>query len=60
MDEMELERLTKAHQTTQLLLSDLREIHAKTDSVALEALMVPAIEQIASLCRLLGRLSKQS
>ena len=34
MDQNERERLVKAHQTAQLLLADMREIHAKTDSVA--------------------------
>ena len=43
----------------QLLLSDLREIQAKTANVAVEELMLAAIEQVASIRRLLGRLSKQ-
>lgn len=59
-DQTELERLTKAHQTSQLLLSDIREIQAKTDCVALEELMLTAIGQVGNLCQLLGRLSKQS
>ena len=59
MDKNEQERLTKAHQSAQLLLGDVRDIQAKTDSVALEELMLAAIEQVANLSRLLGRLSEQ-
>ena len=60
MDENEKERLTKAHQTAQLLLSDLREIHGKTDSVAIEELMQTAIVEVTNLSRLLGRLARQA
>lgn len=60
MDNQENERLVKAHQAAQLLLSDLREVYGKTDTVAVEELMMPAIEQISNLSRLLGRLAKQS
>ena len=60
MDPDEKERLTKAHQTAQLLLSDLREIHGKTDSVAIEELMQTAIVEVTNLSRLLGRLAKQA
>jgi hypothetical protein len=56
----ENERLTKAHQTAQLLLSDLREVYSKADTVAVEELMMPAIEQVSNLSRLLGRLAKQA
>ena len=59
MTQNELEQLVKAHHTAQLLLSEVREIHAKTESVALEELIFPQIEQIASLSRLLGRLASQ-
>lgn len=59
MDQHERERLEKAHQAAQLLLSDVREILSKTDSMALEELMVAAIEQVASISRLLGRLAEQ-
>jgi hypothetical protein len=45
MDAMERERLTKAHHAAQLLLADAREVHAKTDSVALEELMIGVITQ---------------
>lgn len=60
MDENEQERIAKAHQTAQLLLNDLREIHNKTDSVAVEELMQTAIQQVANLSRLLDRLAKQA
>ena len=40
-------------------MSDLREIYGKTDSVAIEELMLAAIEQVANPSRLLGRLAKQ-
>jgi hypothetical protein len=57
MTQIELERLGKAHQAAQLLLSDIRDIHAKTDCMALEELMCPQIEQVANLSRMLGRLA---
>ena len=60
MDTNERERLTKAHQSAQLALSDLREIHVKTDSVAIEELMQVAIVEVTNLSRLLGRLAKQA
>ncbi|MGA2257119.1 MAG: hypothetical protein ABSG53_20900 [Thermoguttaceae bacterium] len=59
MDKNERERLIKAHQCAQLLLADVREVHAKTDSVALEELMVNIITQVSSISRLLSRLSEQ-
>ena len=59
MTQDERERLHKAHHAAQLLLADVRDIHAKTDSVAIEELMFPHIEQIANLSRLLGRLASQ-
>ena len=59
MDPTEQERLVKAHQAAQLLLGDVREIHGKTDSVAVEELMLPTIEQVANISRLLGRLAAQ-
>jgi hypothetical protein len=57
MNQNERERLEKAHHSAQLLLADIREIHAKTDSVAMEELVFPHIEVIANLSRLLGRLA---
>ena len=59
MDAMERKRLTKAHQAAQLLLADLREVHAKTDNVALDELMVNVITQVTNISRLLKRLSEQ-
>ena len=59
MNPIELEKMVKAHHSAQLLLSDLREIHAKTDCVALEELMSNAIQQVANISRLLGRLASQ-
>ena len=59
MDPNEKERLQKAHHTAQLLLSDVREIHAKTDSVAVEELMFPLIGQVANIERMLGRLASK-
>jgi hypothetical protein len=59
MDKTELERLTNAHQTAQLLLADAKEVYSKTNSVALEELMMGTIEQIANITRLLKRLSEQ-
>ena len=55
----ERERLQKAHHAAQLLLSDVREIHAKTDSVAVEELMFPHIGQVANIERMLGRLASK-
>jgi hypothetical protein len=59
MNQNERERLEKAHHAAQLLLSDVRDIHAKTDSVALEELMFLHIEPVANLSLLLGRLATQ-
>ena len=59
MTQNERERLEKAHHSAQLLLSDVREIHAKTDSVAMEELIFLHIEPVANLSRLLGRLASQ-
>lgn len=59
MNKNERERLTKAHHSAQLLLADVRDIQAKTDSVAVEELMLATIEQVANIRRLLGRLSEQ-
>jgi hypothetical protein len=59
LDQYERERLTKAHQTAQLLLTDVREVHAKTDCLAIEELMIGTIEQVAKISRLLGRLAEQ-
>ena len=59
MNAMDRERLTKAHQTAQLLLADVREIHAKADSVAMDELMIGVVAQVANISRLLKRLSEQ-
>jgi hypothetical protein len=59
MNQNERERLEKAHHAAQLLLSDVRDIHAKTDSLALEELMFLHIEHVANISRLLGRLASQ-
>lgn len=59
MDKNERERLEKAKQCAQLLLSDIQEVHAKTDNVALEELMTSTIQQLANIIRLLKRLSEQ-
>jgi hypothetical protein len=59
MDANEKERLEKAHHSAQLLLADVREIHAKTSWVAMEELMFLHIEPVANLSRLLGRLASQ-
>jgi len=59
MDKNERERLTKAHQCAQLLLADVREVLAKTDSVAVEELMVTVITQVTSIGRTLKRLWEQ-
>jgi hypothetical protein len=53
----ERERLTKAHQSAQQLLSDLREVQAKTDDLAIEELMLIGLEDVAKISRWLGRLS---
>ncbi len=57
---MEHERLTKAHQTAQLLLADVREVHAKADSVAMDELMIGVVAQVANITRLLKRLSEEA
>lgn len=59
MDVNEKERLTKAHQAAQLLLADVREVHGKTDSVAVEELAVGIIEHVVNISRILRRLSEQ-
>lgn len=56
--ESETERLIKAHKSAQMLLADIRIIHAKTDSVAVEELMINTIEQVVAISRLLGRLER--
>ena len=55
----ERKRLAKAHQSAQQLLADVREVQARTSSVAVEELMLTAIEQLARISRLLGRLETQ-
>jgi hypothetical protein len=59
MDATERERLSKAHQSAQLLLADIQEIHAKTNRVAVEELMFSVITQVANIRRLLKRLSER-
>lgn len=59
MDQNERERLTKAHQSAQQLLEEIRDLHAKTDNVALEELMLTSIEQVSRTNRLLKRLLEQ-
>lgn len=59
MTQDERERLEKAHHAAQLLLADIREIHAKTDCVVMEELIFLHIEPVANLSRLLGRLASQ-
>ena len=56
---MERERIVKTHQAAALLLADLREVQAKTDCIALEEMMLEAIEQVAKLSRKLGRIAEQ-
>ena len=55
----EIARFKKAHALAQLLLDDIRDVHSKTNSIAVEELMVSAIEQVVNLSRLLNRLSSQ-
>jgi hypothetical protein len=59
MDETERQRLTKAHQSAQQLLADVREVHGKTDSMAVEELMTHTLQQVVEISRLLRRLSEQ-
>ncbi len=59
MTQDERERLQKAHHAAQLLLADIREIYSKAESVILEELIFPHIEQVANIERMLGRLSAQ-
>ena len=59
MTEIERERIVKAHQAASFLLSDLREIQAKTDCIALEEMMLDSIEQVAKMSRRLGRIAEQ-
>lgn len=58
MDAMEKERLTKAHHSAQFLAADLRETHAKTDSVAAEILLLDMIEQVERISQRLHRLAE--
>jgi hypothetical protein len=52
----ELERIVNALNDARLLADALRGIHAKTNSVAIEELILPLIRQAAEAVRLLGRL----
>jgi len=57
MDAMEQERLTKTHQAAQFLAADLRDAHAKTDSMSLEILLLDMIEQVERISQRLNRLA---
>ena len=57
---MEKELLEKAHQAASLFLSDLREINAKTGWAAVEELVLPMIQQVSIMRRILGRLSNEN
>lgn len=59
MDAMEQERLTKAHQSAQLLYAKVRELHAKTDDMALEILADEMIAQVVKISHTLKRLAEQ-
>ena len=50
-------KITKAHQTAQLLAADLREAHAKTDNVAAEIVLLDMIEQVERISQRLNRLA---
>ena len=56
----ELERLTKAEQTAGQFLADLREVHCKTDNVALEEIMIEAIDSTVKILRRLRRCGEQA
>jgi len=56
----EKERLLKASQTIGFLTGDLREIVAKTDSTALEELVIPMLEKIVKIRRVLNRLAEEN
>jgi hypothetical protein len=56
METTDSERATKARQTAQQLLLDLRDLHAKTDSMAVEELTSQLIQQTAEISRILNRL----
>jgi len=55
MDDNEKERLVKAEQCAELLASDLREILTHTDNLALDEIMIEAIEQVEKIRRRLKR-----
>ena len=57
MHPAENERLTKAHQAAQLLASDLREAHAKTNNVAAEIVLLDMIEVVERISSRLNRLA---
>ncbi len=59
MDANERERLTKAHQSAQLLYADVREVHAKTDDMAVEILTDEMISQVVRIGQTLKRLAEQ-
>lgn len=56
--ENEKERLLKAHHSASFLVTDLRDIHAKTDSIAMEELISIMLEQAVKIRRVLGRLGE--
>jgi hypothetical protein len=51
----ENEQLTKAEQSAAFLISDLREIVKYTDNLALEEIVIEAIQQVEKLHRRLKR-----
>ena len=57
-NEKEKERLLKAHHSASFLATDLRDIHAKTDSIAMEELISTMLEQAVKIRRILGRLGE--
>ena len=59
MDQNEIERLTKAEHSAGFLLDDLREIVKSTDNVALEEIVVEAIQQVAKLHNRLKRIAEK-
>jgi hypothetical protein len=59
MDENEKERLVKAEQAAGLLSSDLREILTRTDNLALDEIMLEAIQEVEKIRRRLKRFAGQ-
>ena len=59
MDENEKERLVKAEQAAGLLSSDLRDILTRTDNLALDEIMLKAIQEVEKIRRRLKRFAGQ-